>query len=55
MRRGGTGIVSFIRFIELVIKNAGALTQSSHADLADAFITYVLSDDGQAVLEKWGF
>lgn len=31
------------------------LSQSSHADLADAFITFVLSDEGQSVLEKWGF
>ncbi|MCB0117708.1 MAG: molybdate ABC transporter substrate-binding protein [Anaerolineales bacterium] len=31
------------------------LTQSPNADLADAFIAYVLSPDGQAVLQKWGF
>ena len=31
------------------------LAKSSHADLAAAFIAYVLSGDGQAVLEKWGF
>lgn len=31
------------------------LTQSVHPDLADAFIAYVLSDQGQAVLQKWGF
>ena len=31
------------------------LSQSAHANLADAFIAYVLSDDGQAVLQKWGF
>ena len=31
------------------------LSQSSHADLADAFITFVLSDEGQSVLQKWGF
>lgn len=31
------------------------LTQSPGADLADAFIAYVLSADGQAVLQKWGF
>jgi molybdate transport system substrate-binding protein len=32
-----------------------ALAKSKNADLAKAFITYVLSADGQAVLEKWGF
>jgi molybdate transport system substrate-binding protein len=32
-----------------------ALSQSAHADLADAFIDFVLSPDGQAVLQKWGF
>ena len=32
-----------------------ALTQSANAELADAFIAYVLSADGQAVLQKWGF
>jgi molybdate transport system substrate-binding protein len=31
------------------------LTQSANADLADAFIAYVLSSDGQAVLQNWGF
>lgn len=31
------------------------LAQSANADLADAFSTYVLSANGQAVLEKWGF
>ena len=31
------------------------LTQSAHADLATAFINYVLSPEGQAVLQKWGF
>lgn len=31
------------------------LTASSEADLAAAFIDYVLSPDGQAVLQKWGF
>jgi molybdate transport system substrate-binding protein len=32
-----------------------ALTQSKNPDLAQAFITYVLSADGQAILQKWGF
>lgn len=32
-----------------------ALTQSSHTDLADAFVTYVLSDEGQSILQNWGF
>ena len=31
------------------------LTKSANADLADAFIAYVLSADGQSILEKWGF
>lgn len=31
------------------------LTQSTNSDLADAFIAYVLSPEGQAVLQKWGF
>jgi molybdate transport system substrate-binding protein len=31
------------------------VTKSEHADLAKAFIDYVLSPDGQAILEKWGF
>jgi molybdate transport system substrate-binding protein len=31
------------------------LTQSAHGDLADAFIAFVLSDEGQTVLQKWGF
>lgn len=28
---------------------------SEHADVVQAFIDYVLSDEGQAILEKWGF
>jgi len=32
-----------------------ALIKSANADLATAFIEYVLSSDGQAVLQKWGF
>lgn len=32
-----------------------ALTKSTHADLAQAFVAYVLSPAGQAVLQKWGF
>ena len=31
------------------------LVESIESDLAEAFIAYVLSDDGQAVLQKWGF
>jgi molybdate transport system substrate-binding protein len=31
------------------------LTHSANADLTTAFITYVLSDEGQAILQKWGF
>jgi molybdate transport system substrate-binding protein len=31
------------------------LVNSENADLASAFVEYVLSDEGQAVLEKWGF
>ena len=31
------------------------LTTSSNADLANAFVAYVLSSDGQAVLQTWGF
>ena len=32
-----------------------ALTKSTNTDLATAFINYILSPDGQAVLQKWGF
>ena len=32
-----------------------ALTQSKKPELAQAFITYVLSAEGQATLKKWGF
>jgi molybdate transport system substrate-binding protein len=32
-----------------------ALAQSKNPELAQAFIAYVLSPDGQAVLQKWGF
>lgn len=31
------------------------LTGSSHPELADAFVEYVLSPEGQVVLQKWGF
>lgn len=31
------------------------LKGSTNSDLADAFIAYVLSEEGQAVLQKWGF
>ena len=32
-----------------------ALTQSPHADQAAAFVAFVLSDNGQSILKKWGF
>jgi molybdate transport system substrate-binding protein len=32
-----------------------AMVESANADLASAFIAYVLSPEGQAILEKWGF
>jgi molybdate transport system substrate-binding protein len=32
-----------------------ALTQSKNPELAQAFMIYVLSADGQSVLQKWGF
>ena len=32
-----------------------ALTDSVNSELATAFINYVLSQEGQAVLQKWGF
>ena len=32
-----------------------ALTRSASPDLANAFIAYVLSEHGQAMLQKWGF
>jgi molybdate transport system substrate-binding protein len=32
-----------------------ALNQAKNSDLAQAFIAYVLSTDGQAILQKWGF
>ena len=31
------------------------LAKSSHAELSAAFVDYVLSADGQAMLKKWGF
>lgn len=31
------------------------LVESTNVDLAEAFIAYVLSDEGQAILQKWGF
>ena len=31
------------------------LTKATHMDLATGFIEYVLSTDGQSVLQKWGF
>lgn len=32
-----------------------ALEQSANGELAQAFIDYALSDEGQAILQKWGF
>ena len=32
-----------------------ALTQTREPELAQAFITYVLSSEGQSILKKWGF
>ncbi len=32
-----------------------ALTQSADIDLGNRFMAYVLSDAGQAILQKWGF
>lgn len=32
-----------------------ALTESVNSELADQFIAFVLSPDGQSILEKWGF
>lgn len=32
-----------------------ALTDSPNLDLANGFVNYVLSSDGQATLKKWGF
>jgi len=32
-----------------------ALTEGANPELANAFVDYVLSSDGQAVLQKWGF
>lgn len=32
-----------------------ALSKSDNADLAGAFVAYVLSPEGQAILKKWGF
>ena len=32
-----------------------ALSQAKNSDLAQAFIAYVLSENGQVVLQKWGF
>ena len=34
---------------------SGVLAASKHADLAKAFVAYVASDDGQAVLKEQGF
>jgi molybdate transport system substrate-binding protein len=31
------------------------LVESKNAELAQAFIAYILSDEGQAILQKWGF
>jgi molybdate transport system substrate-binding protein len=32
-----------------------ALTSAPNPELAAAFVDYVLSADGQAILQKWGF
>ncbi|MGD0750344.1 MAG: molybdate ABC transporter substrate-binding protein [Anaerolineales bacterium] len=32
-----------------------ALTNAPQPDLASAFVAYVLSEDGQAIMKKWGF
>lgn len=32
-----------------------SLVEAANADLAQAFIAYVLSAEGQAILQKWGF
>ena len=31
------------------------LTKAAHADVGSAFVEYVLSSDGQSILQKWGF
>jgi molybdate transport system substrate-binding protein len=31
------------------------LKQSSHSEVAQAFIDFILSDEGQAVMAKYGF
>ena len=31
------------------------VNESQHAELAQQFVDYVLSDDGQATLDKYGF
>ena len=31
------------------------LANSTNAELAQAFVDYVLSPEGQAILQKWGF
>ena len=31
------------------------LTESANSDLSEAFVAYVLSSEGQSILEKWGF
>ncbi|MDQ1567201.1 MAG: Bacterial extracellular solute-binding protein, partial [Actinomycetota bacterium] len=31
------------------------LKQSSHADVAQAFIDFILSNNGQAILARYGF
>lgn len=32
-----------------------SMSRSTNSELAEAFISYVLSADGQAILKKWGF
>jgi molybdate transport system substrate-binding protein len=31
------------------------LKEAPHPDLADEFVTFVLSPKGQSILKKWGF
>lgn len=39
----------------LAVYPIAALNESANAEISEAFIAYVLSDEGQAVLAKWGF
>jgi molybdate transport system substrate-binding protein len=33
----------------------GLINNSQESDLAQAFIDYILSDEGQSILGEWGF